>query len=152
MKTITSFKLPALLAGCLFLSFIFGCAPGVPLEQWSHNHPPASEALGAWVKEHSQAAHLFFEWDGNHPDRSQEFVKWTLNHPNLEVDAFVALHPGWGELNEIMVTHKPAARGFMAWCRNYPEAAKTLMSHSGGLRWAGDHLYKEYWNMETPNK
>lgn len=139
-----------LVALILLSATFFTSAQNAPLEQWSHNHPPASEALGSWVRAHSDAAHLFFEWDGNHPDRSQKFVTWTLNHPNMEVDAFVHHHPEWPELNDIMLNHKPAARGFMEWCRAYPDAARALMSHPGGLRWAGDHLFKADWNMSTP--
>jgi hypothetical protein len=44
-----------------------------------------------------------------------------------------------------MRDHQPAANAFMGWCRHHPEAAEKLMSHPGGLNWAGHHLYAAYW-------
>ncbi|MEO6882512.1 MAG: hypothetical protein ABI199_00655 [Bacteroidia bacterium] len=137
---------------CVFAFTASAAFAQIPLEQWAHNHPAASKELGEWVKNHPKAARIMFEWDGNHPERSQEFVTWTINHPKQEIDAFAAMHPNWSHLDEIMKSHRPAARNFMAWCRKHPKAAHDLMAHKGGLKWAGDHLYKESWNMETPNK
>ena len=58
------------------------------------------------------------------------------------LDAFVRTHPGWPFFNEIMERHRPAAEGFMAWCRRHPPAAQALMNHPRGLEWAGHHLYQ----------
>jgi hypothetical protein len=33
----------------------------------------------------------------------------------------------------------------MDWCRRHPEAAEALMSHPGGLDWAGRHIYASQW-------
>ncbi len=149
MKNRTLFKIRQLFFVAIAAAFFsFGCASTLPLENWSNNHPDASKALGEWVQSHKPAAHTLFEWDGNHPDRSKEFVNWTINHPNLEVKAFVALHPGWPELNEILISHLPGSVSFMEWCRKYPQAAKDLMKHQGGLQWAGNHLYAEQTNMK----
>ena len=122
------------------------------IEQWSGNHPQASEELGGWVKAHPDAAARFFDWDAQHPERAHEFVTWTLYHPALGIDAFVALHPGWPQFDQIAQHHRPAANAFMAWCRRHPRAAEALMNHPGGLYWAGHHLYAGYWHMETPGQ
>ena len=119
------------------------------LEKWSENHPEASKTLGLWVKAHPEAAAKFFEWDGHHPEHSREFVNWTIEHPAERIDVYVQAHPGEPYLDEIMKNHVPAAKEFMVWSRNHADAAKELMSHPKGLQWAGHHLYKEYWNLET---
>lgn len=119
------------------------------IEVWSDHHPEASKELGIWVKNHPDAARKFFEWDANHPLKSQEFVIWTIRHPRKGIDAFVALHPGWPVFDEIQKNHRPAAEAFMAWARRHHAAAEALMAHSGGLQWAGNHLYKAFWDMET---
>src|ERR1017187_6334937 len=62
----------------LFVSAAF--SQEIPLEQWSKNHPKASEELGGWVKRHPRTAHVLFEWDSRHPERSQEFVNWCIVH------------------------------------------------------------------------
>jgi len=43
----------------------------------------------------------------------------------------------------------PAARqeSIEQWARHHPQAAETLMSHPGGLDWAGHHVYAGYWTM-----
>jgi hypothetical protein len=119
------------------------------LETWERNHPEASRELGDWVKAHPEAAHLFFDWDGHHPHKSKEFVAWTLAHPGDDIDVFVLSHPKWEYFDKINETHRPAAQSFMAWCRHHPKAAEALMHHERGLEWAGHHLYKAYWSMET---
>jgi hypothetical protein len=120
------------------------------IESWSNHHPEASEELGQWVRAHPAAAQRFFEWDSHHPERAHEFVTWTIYHPGQPIDAFVATHPGWPIFDDIAVHHRPAADSFMAWCRRHPQAAEALMSHPGGLHWAGNHLYASYWRMESP--
>jgi len=122
------------------------------LDRWSKNHPQASRALGEWVRGHPQAARLMFEWDGTHPERSKEFVAWAITYPAQPIETFIQTHPGWPKFDEIVSTHRPAANSFMAWCRRYPPAADALMHHPGGLRWAGDHLYSEYWSLERPRQ
>ena len=122
------------------------------LDMWSKNHPQASVELGTWVRNHPQAARLMFEWDGTHPARSKEFVTWTIMHPAQPIQSFITTHPGWPYFDQIAATHRPAANAFMAWCRRHPQAAETLMNHPGGLRWAGDHLYAEYWSLERPRQ
>ena len=122
------------------------------LERWSENHPQASRELGEWVREHPQAARIFFEWDGTHPERSKEFVTWAIAHPAQPIATFIATHPGWPRFDELASSHRPAANAFMGWCRRHPPAAEALMHHPGGLRWAGDHLYAEYWHLERPRR
>ena len=122
--------------------------PGLDL--WSKNHPQASRELGRWVKNHPQAARLMFEWDGTHPERSREFVGWTVAHPAQPVGTFIALHPDWPGFNAIAQGHRPALNAFMAWSRRHPPAAEALMAHPAGLRWAGEHLYAEYWQLRRP--
>jgi hypothetical protein len=119
------------------------------MERWSDHHPEASKALGLWVKNHPDAAARFFDWDGHHPERSQAFVSWTIDHPSERIGKYIHEHPDEPFLDEIMKTHRDATEGFMSWCRDHPEAARDLMTHSRGLEWAGHHLYKEYWNMES---
>ena len=120
------------------------------LERWADNHPEAANDLGSWVKNHPQAARMFFEWDGSHPERSRIFVTWAITHPGENIDVFVVEHPDWPDFNAIMERRRPAAQSFIHWCRRYPQAAETLMRHQGGLRWAGNHLYRAYWDMRNP--
>ena len=134
-----------------FISFAAFCQE-IPLEQWAHNHPEASVELGNWVKKHPQAAHHLFEWDGAHPVKSQELVNWAIVHPREKLDVFMAQHHDWPAIELFTARHAEAMEQFLFWCRNHAVAAKALMAHSGGLAWAGDHLYKEYWNMERPER
>jgi hypothetical protein len=119
------------------------------IERWADNHPEAASDLGNWVKNHPQAARKFFEWDSTHPDRSKLFVIWAITHPVEEIDVFVEQHHGWQYFDEIMERHRPAAQTFIAWCRKHPRAAEALMNHPGGLQWAGNHLYRAYWEMKA---
>ena len=128
----------------------FAEPPGLDL--WSKNHPEASRELGTWVRNHPEAARLFFEWDGTHPERSHEFVTWAIMNPGASIQAFISTHPGWPVFDTIVGSHRPAANTFMQWCRRHPRAAEALMSHSGGLRWAGDHLYAEHWSLTHPRQ
>jgi hypothetical protein len=123
-----------------------------PLDQWAHNHPDASLALGNWVKQHPAAAHKLFEWDAKHPERSQELVNWAMSHPRENLQLFLGEHRNWPEMEAFTTHHAAAMEEFLVWCRNHAAAAKALMTHSGALAWAGDHLYREYMNMETPGK
>lgn len=141
--------LKTIVAGLLCsMLFAFSAQAQDGIERWSNNHPEASKALGEWVKAYPDAAHYIFEWDGNHPNRSQEFVGWALSHPKENLAVFHRRHRNWPEMDEIERTHKAGTEAFLIWCRNNPEAARTLMLHSAGLRWAGDHLYKTYLKME----
>ena len=144
------------LAGALLVAASFGCAHQprgeASIEGWADRHPQASQELGSWVQAHPPAARVFFEWDAAHPERAHEFVTWTLRHPNQPIEGFVATHPNWGQFDEIALHHRAAADTFMAWCRRHPEAAEALMSHPGGLAWAGDHLYSSSWHMEQPGR
>lgn len=124
--------------------------PGLDL--WSRNHARASRELGAWVQHHPQAARMIFEWDGTHPQRSREFVTWAVANPGAPVRAFLATHPGWPTFDRIAATHRPATNRFMGWCRRHPGAAEALVAHPGGLRWAGDHLYAERWQLKHPRR
>lgn len=119
------------------------------IESWADNHPEASTELGNWVKNHPQAARKFFEWDSTHPERSKQFVTWAITHPGEGIEVFVTQHPGWPIFDEIMEQHRPAAQAFIAWSRHHPQAAEALMNHPGGLHWAGNHLYKSYWEMKA---
>ncbi len=142
-----------LLLGCSLLFVACASSPppnrGGSIEQWAQNHPEASSELGVWVRNHPQAAALFFEWDGHHPERSHEFVTWTITHPAQPIESFTNTHRGWQYFDQIMESHRPAAEAFMGWCRRHGPAAETLMNHSGGLQWAGHHLYAADWHMET---
>jgi hypothetical protein len=136
---------------------LFGCAHEphggkAAIEQWSGNHPAASQELGGWVQTHPDAAAKFFEWDSHHPERAHEFVTWTIYHPNQPIEGFVVTHPGWQYFDQISMHHRPAADAFMIWCRRHAQAAEALMNHPGGLYWAGHHLYASYWHMEQPGQ
>jgi len=120
------------------------------LDKWSRNHPEASRELGSWVRNHREAARLFFEWDGTHPERAKEFVSWAVVNRGAPIQAFISTHPGWPTFDRIVANHRSAANKFMSWCRRHPRAAESLMNHPGGLRWAGDHLYAEYWSLKHP--
>jgi hypothetical protein len=136
----------------LVASFLVGAAPLLAadapdqktLEKWAANNPEASQALGEWVKARPNAAKLFFQWDGKHPEKSREFVTWTIEYANKDIKDFADKHPDWPVFSDIFKNHKPAANEFMAWARKYPQAALSLMKHSRGLHWAGDHLYKGF--------
>jgi len=125
-------------------------APEAGMEVWDRNHPEAAKELGEWVKHHPEAARLFFEWDGHHTGRAKDFVTWAITHPGDNIDVFVLAHPGWERFDKIMEHHRPAAEAFIAWCRKHPKAAEALMNHPRGLEWAGNHLYKEHWDLEHP--
>jgi hypothetical protein len=129
-----------------------GAAEPPGLEAWSHHHPEASRELGEWVRAFPQAAHEIFEWDGHHPVRSQELVRWAVEHPGAPVHVFIESHPGWPELDVIVGTHRPAANALLDWSRRHPRAALDLMAHSGGLDWAGRHLYAESFALEHPHR
>jgi hypothetical protein len=148
--TMRSFEAVALLVA------LAGCAETprgrAGIEQWSANHPAASEELGVWVQRHPEAASLFFQWDAQHPDRAHEFVTWTIYHPAQPIDGFIVTHPGWPYFDRIAANHRPAADEFMGWCRRRPQAAEALMNHPGGLYWAGTHLYASSWHMENPGQ
>jgi hypothetical protein len=134
---------------------LFGCAhtgARAGMEVWSDNHPAASQELGTWVQTHPDAAARFFEWDGHHPDRAHEFVTWTIVHPAQPIEGFVVTHRGWQYFDQIVLSHRPGADAFMAWCRRHPQAAEALMNHPGGLNWAGHHLYASSWHMENPGQ
>ena len=135
---------------------LYGCAHAprgeASIEQWSQNHPVASQELGVWVQQHPDAAARFFEWDGHHPERAHEFVTWTIYHPNQPIEGFVVTHRGWQYFDQIALNHRAGADAFMAWCRRHPQPAEALMNHPGGLNWAGHHLYASSWHMEQPGQ
>ena len=122
--------------------------PAVAIDRWADNHPKAASELGNWVKKHPQSAGKFFEWDGTHPDRSKMFVTWAITNPGEGIDVFVTQHPGWPYFYQLMENHRPAAQELINWSRRHPAAAEALMSHPRGLQWAGNHLYKTYWEMK----
>ncbi len=145
-----------------FFLVILGCAATIPvtpvtaatpaetaIDRWADNHPQAASELGNWVKNHPQAAHKFFEWDGSHPERCRIFVTWAITHPAEGINAFASQHPRWQFFDEVMEHHRPAAQTFIQWCRRHPKAAEALMRHPRGLQWAGNHLYKSYWEMKN---
>jgi len=141
-----------ILVPCLLLWPALALAEPPGLKVWQRNHPAASRELGEWVKNHPAAAERFFEWDGHHPMKSKELVTWAIDHPGENVDVFVLAHRGWPVFEEIMERHRPAAEGFVAWCRRHPQAAEALMSHPRGLEWAGRHLYAGLWHLEHPRR
>ena len=130
------------IAGVLCCTLFSFAAKAQGLEKWADNHPRASQALGMWVKTYPDAAHYIFEWDGKHPERSQSLVTWSLTHPGENMKVFYNQHKNWPSLQVMMTTHKVATYEFLKWCNAYHEAARALMMHPGGLKWAGDHLYK----------
>lgn len=139
--------LTGLLIG-VFALVTFNAFAGGPLEDWERTYPDASKKLGKWVKKNIEAATYIFQWDGDHPERSQELVNWAIDHPSEHMHKFRKQHKEWPELVEIEEKHKDAFEDFLEWCRDYPEAAKDLMSHSGGLKWAGDHIYQDAKDMK----
>ena len=115
------------------------------LQGWERAHPEASRDLGAWVHEYPEAARRFFEWDAAHPERAHAFVTWSITHRGEGIRAFEETHRGWEHFDVILRDHQPAANAFMGWCRRHPDAAEALMSHPGGLNWAGHHIYASQW-------
>lgn len=138
----------------LFTSMAIGGStrPDDPLAGWEQANPDASKALGEWIHGHKEAAKYIFQWDADHPDHSQELVTWAVDHPTEHLGKFHRQHKDWPELDEIESHHKPAMEDFLVWCRNYPDAARQLMAHPGGLSWAGDHIGKESRHMEKADK
>lgn len=118
------------------------------LDLWATNHPEASRELGAWVQKHPDAAAKFFQWDARHPGAARSFVTWSIEHPGADMDEFAFSHRAWEEFNWIMERHHSAADAFMRWSRRHPRAAQALMSHPGGLDWAGRHLYQASWDLK----
>jgi hypothetical protein len=119
------------------------------LKKWADNHPKASKALGEWVKNRPKAAAKLFEWNGKHPEKSFDFVKWAITHPKKDAGDYIQANTGTPVLNDLIKDHRPATNEFMDWCRTYPDAAKGLMQHQGGLQWAGEHLYKALWQLKN---
>jgi len=148
MKTMRAFLFMALLG--MFVSPVIGGGhkPEDPLEGWVQGNPDAAKALGEWAKSNKKAAEYIFQWDASNPDRSQELVTWAVNNPSEHLGKFHRQHKDWPELDEIEKHHKSATEDFLVWCRNYPDAARSLMAHSGALSWFGDHLKKEAKRME----
>ncbi len=146
MKTIKSFSAILL---CISFSFIaLSAKAGDPLEKWEKNNPDASRELGKWVSKHKDAAHYIFEWDGSHHEKAEALVKWAVKHPSENLAKFHRQHKDWPELDEIEKTHKRAFEEFLIWCKNYTDAANALMEHPNGLKWAGDHLWREAREMK----
>ena len=119
----------------------------VAIERWADNNPEAAAELGSWVKYHPQAARRFFEWDGTHPDQSKIFVFWAISHSRESIDVFAVQHADWPYFNELIERHRPAAKAFINWCRHHTQASEELINHPGGLQWAGNHLYKAFWDL-----
>jgi hypothetical protein len=139
-----------------------GCATKVPppsapaasfspreaaIERWADNNPEAAAELGNWVKNHPQAARKFFDWNGTHPDQSKQFVFWAISHSRESIDVFISQHKDWPNFNELVEQHRPAAKAFINWCRHHTQASEELINHAGGLQWAGNHLYKAFWDL-----
>ncbi len=152
MNSINAKLLASALAASIVAVMLPASASAEPpgLDMWSRNHPEASRELGNWVRNHPEAARMMFEWDGVHPERSKEFVTWAISRRGAPIQAFISTHRGWPTFDRIVSSHRPAANAFMGWCRRHPRAAEDLMYHSGGLRWAGDHLYAESWQLKHP--
>jgi ABC-type nitrate/sulfonate/bicarbonate transport system substrate-binding protein len=121
----------------------------VVLERWAERHPEASRELGGWVHAQPKAAARFFRWDSRHPGAAQAFVTWAQEHPRAEAVAFLRSHGDWVELDEVIAHHPVAADQLADWCRRHPAAARDLMAHPAGLHWAGTHLYKAAWELDT---
>lgn len=133
---------------CTFALFTFNASAGGRLEDWENTYPDASKALGKWVKKHKEAAEYIFQWDSDHPERLQDLVNWAIEHPSEKMHKFHKQHKDWPELDLIEQTHKGAFEDFLEWCRDNSDAAKDLMSHPGALKWASEHIYKDYKDME----
>jgi len=110
------------------------------MANWNARHPDAARDLCVWVQNHPAASQHFFQWDSDHPERAREFVIWTAEHPGEGINAFVATHGAWSEWDWISETHHPAANAFMAWVRKHPNAARDLVNHPAGERWASHHF------------
>ncbi len=142
----------------LLLPLSTACAPAVvvaptplpPLEVWAQNHDVASRALGQWVQNHPGEASWMFEWDGNHPGKAREIVEWALVHPGESIPIFAHEHPDMPNFDGFAMGHVVAVHMFLLWCLHFPEAARSLVAHSGGLHWAGYNLYRAQWQMDHP--
>ncbi len=141
---------PLLAAAACAPAVVVAPTPMPPLEVWARNHSAASEALGFWVRNHPHSASWMFEWDAKQPGKAQALVEWTLAHPGEHVPAFASQHPAWPEFNQFAMAHLPAVHNFFEWCVRFPEAARSLVHHPGGLHWAGYHLYAAEWHMANP--
>ncbi len=122
--------------------------PAAQLAGWDARHPIAARELGTWVRRHPIAARNFFEFDAHHPRAARRLCTWAIRHPMKPLQRFIVRHLGQPAFETILVTHRPAARALMGWCRRRPAAAEDLLAHPGGLWWAGNHLYASYWMME----
>jgi hypothetical protein len=120
------------------------------LQRWAAEHPDASKELGGWVKKYPEAARVFFEWDARFPEQAREFVIWSDEHKDKDIGDFARKHQDWPYFAAIMKSHKAAANDFMDWARRHTKAAKHLMEHPRGLNWAGDNLYKAFWDLKRP--
>lgn len=47
-------------------------------------------------------------------------LAWAIYHPYQNIDGFVATHPGWAGIDDILLRHRPAAEDFLVWCRRHP--------------------------------
>ena len=104
------------------------------IENWAYIYPDAAYELWSWSKEHPATARkLSVLNEGNH-ERSKELVAWALAHPGKGIDVFVENHPGWTELEDVIVHHRSATKTLLAWCRHYPGAAKALLKLSRKAR------------------
>jgi hypothetical protein len=116
--------------------------PGAPatVGGWARLHVVAARDLREWVRHHPKAAVRFFVWGARHPGRVRLLMAWILGQEKAGVGAFVAAHPGWPGLNQILQEHRPAAEGFFAWCRHHPRAARALVAHPALLERLGAGL------------
>ena len=115
-------------------------AAAVPLTEWKAHHPEAAQSLREWSRKDAQAARKVFAWDGLHPERTKALVDWARSNPRDDVLAFHTKHQDWPEFQELLDKHRDALNGFVAWVRQNPDAAESLMEHPRGLEWAGKNV------------
>lgn len=102
----------------------------VAIENWAYNYPDAAFELWSWAKENPTAARKFSDWDATNHERSKLFVTWAITHPGKGIDAFAENHPDWTDFEDMAEHHRSAARTLLAWCRQYPGAARALLKSS----------------------
>jgi hypothetical protein len=122
------------------------------LEHWSEAHADASRALGEWIRQYPRAARAIFEWDAHNAEHPTAFVHEVANRPEETLDQYIHDHPDVHGFDSWAEANRPATEAFMAWVRQFPQAANALMEHHGGLAWAGEHIYSFDWHLEHPQQ
>lgn len=100
------------------------------IENWAYNYPDAAFELWSWSKEHPKTAQKLSAWNETNHERSRILVSWAITHPGKSIDVFMADHTNWTNLENLIKDHRSATKELLAWCSQYPGAAKALMKFS----------------------